>query len=619
MTAPSPTPWDNLFDLLVQRATETPGRSWYVRAQRGAQEFRTLSQLLQTSQRLAHALRARGVQPGEPVLLAQPAGFEFLTSFFALQAVGAVPIPLHWPGHADPFRGIANLARWRRIARRYEARVLICADLGSEATARWRALWPPHPLEIVTDTASLLVDVPTRVTFEPHRAAPDDVAYIQSTSGTTGAPRGAQITHRGLLCSVEATGLEIHAGPDDVLVSWLPLDNIMGLVGVVLFSLHWGVRPVLMRPEQFLEHPEDWFWAISEHRGTLSLAPNFAYNYCVRRCNESALEGLNLKSWRVAMNGSEPIRAQHMQAFARRFHPYGLRDHVLMPVYGLSEATLGVTFHPAGTPLRIDGINRRDLETTGHATPLPPEGAARPPERMHVVSVGRPLKGVEVKVVDDSGDPLPERRLGEVVVKSPSIMAGYVEGTLRDDKPDPSFIDDGGWLHTGDLAYLADGDLFLISRASDTARLPEGRILFPEEVELFVDAIDGVRSGSTVAIQDPDTDDGVAIAFEVQTGADPDELSDSIEALLQKHFEITPTRLLPLPPRSIPKTTTGKVRRHRCRRLLSEDLLRQRPVGPLHPARLQRGARDVGENLRSSGQALVHRLRDLFPDGSLKD
>jgi fatty-acyl-CoA synthase len=612
--------WSNLFDLLQRRATQMPGRGFYVRDARGGQEFRTLSQICTTAHRVAYALAERGVEPGDTVLVAQPTGFDFLATFFGLQALGATPVPLGWPGDGDPFRGWARLARWRRMAQRYEARMLICAKLGGRPETGFTGIWPPHPLEQVTDLSHLLEGVPGHCEVEPYRAEPSEVAYIQSTSGTTGAPRGVRLTHQGILASVEAIGQWIEVVDDDVLVSWLPLDNIMGLVGVVCFALHWGIRPVLMHADHFLEHPEDWFWAISEHGGTLSLAPNFAFNYCVRRCNESQLEGLDLSSWRVAMNGSEPVRAQHMQAFLKRFHAYGLDERVLMPVYGLSEATLGVSFHPPGEPIRIDGINRRILETQGRAQPLPPEGSSSPSERMHVVSIGKPLPNIEVRIVDEQGASLPERVMGEIALCGPNLMDGYEPSTLRDDANPTRVVE--GWLRTGDLGYMADGDLFFICRDSDRILFSDGRTIFPEETELFVDAIDGVRAGSTAVFEMPraDGEEGdpekhpIVVAFEVQSGADSQELRTAIRSVLKNHLELVPAKLLDLPVRSVPKTPTGKVRRHHCRRLFEQGLLGKRGAGLLNPDRLTKSLRDLGETLKGGGESIVVRVQTWLVD-----
>ena len=604
-----------MYGLLERRASVSPARGVYVRNGRGAQEFRTFSQLLASADRIAHALRAGGVDAGDRVLVAQPTGFDFLSTFFGLQALGAIPVPLHWPDDDDPFGGPGRLARWRRIAMRYDASVLVCGDIGDRDERGWTGIWPPHPLQWVTDVAHLIEDVCSRVPIQPRDVDPSDVAYIQSTSGTTGAPRGVQLTHEGIYFSVEAIGERIDVRDDDVLVSWLPLDNIMGWVGVVLSALHWGVRPVLLKPRTFLENPEEWFWAISEHRATISLAPNFAFNYCVRRCNSSQLEGLDLSSWRIAMNGSEPVRAQHIQAFARRFHDYGLRDHVTMPVYGLSEATLGVTFHEAETPIEIDGVNRRKLERRGRATPLPSDGADTQRERMHVVSVGEPLDGVEVRIVDDDNQPVDDRRLGEIAIRGPNVMAGYVTSTIRDEQPTPTRIEDG-WLLTGDLGYRADGELFVVTRESDRLVLGDGRTVFPDEVELFVDAVDGVRAGSTAVFADPEAEPStggqqVVVAFEVQSGADDEELMEIIESVLQAHLDLSPHRLLALPVRSIPKTPTGKVRRHQCRQLFEQELLGTK-VGFLETEFWTRSAEDIGETLRGGGESILERVQGLF-------
>ncbi|WP_158542643.1 AMP-binding protein [Lujinxingia litoralis] len=602
--------WPSLFGLLHTRAQRSPARGIYMRDGRGAQEFRTYTQLLSGAERVAHALQERGVGPGERVLIAQPTGFDALMSFFGVCALGAIPVPLPWPRDIDAFKGLANLARWRRIALRYDARVLLCADLGVRAESGWRGIWPPHPLQLVLDPQHLLARQPARVCIEPYQPRADDVAYIQSTSGTTGAPRGVELTHRGLRTSLEAIGRRINASSRDVQVSWLPLDNIMGLVGAVFFAMHWDIRLVLMTPERFLAQPEDWFWAIHDHRATLSLAPNFAYNYCVRRCQSSALKGLDLSCWRIAMNGSEPVRAQHMHRFRERFKPFGLPAFAQMPVYGMSEATLGVSFHQAGKAPRIDGINRRLLEWEGRAEPLPAEGAPSPYERMHVVSVGRPLEPLSLKIVDSRGRELPERDLGEIAIEGPTVMAGYVASTVRDADGEPPTRLEEGWLKTGDLGYLADGDLFFVARRSDCIEAESGqRLIFPEEVELFVDSVDGVRSGSTAvfAAHQHGAETRIVVAFEVQAGADAAELDPRITALLKAHLDVHPARLLHLSPRTIPKTASGKVRRQLCAELYGAGRLERRSAGALRA-----GLRDLGEALAASSESAAARLRALF-------
>lgn len=609
--------WSTSFELLQRAAEGASGRGIYVRDRRGTQQFRTLSQLLSSAHRAAFALRNRGVESGDRVLIAQPTGFDFLTAFFGLQALGAVPVPLGWPdGGEDPFEGVRRLARWRRLAQRYDARVLICGDLGGRSPTGWTGIWPPHPLELVIDVGGLLDGVSARKRVDPVGVDAGSVAYVQSTSGTTGPPRGVELTHCGIRASVEAIGDRIGVVDDDVIVSWLPLDNIMGLVGVIFFALHWNVRAVLMHPGAFLEQPEDWFWTIADHGATLSLAPNFAFNYCVRRCNSSKLEGLDLSSWRIALNGSEPVRAQHIQAFARRFHQYGLGDHVIAPVYGLSETTLGVTVHPVGEPPHIDGINRRTLECDGRAEPLPDDGVDDPRERMHVVSVGKPLEGLEVRIVDGDGEPVGERILGEIAICGPNVMAGYVESTIRDDALSPTKMNND-WLLTGDLGYVADGELYFVGRDSDRIALESGRSVFPEEVELFVDAVDGVRAGSTAVFEVPgkgehsdEESDPVVVAFEVQAGAYAEELMEVIRDVLRTHFDLHPRRLVDLPVRSIPKTPTGKVRRHHCRALYAAGVLGQQRSPLFDPERLSKTVDDVGETLRGSGESIVERLRE---------
>jgi fatty-acyl-CoA synthase len=582
----APPQWENLIEMLEGAATHDPRRGLTLIDARGGQEFRTYGQILEGTLRMAAALQSRGIKAGDRVLLAQPTSFDFLTSLFGVVALAAVPVPLSVPRDHDPLESVASMTRWVRLARRYDASALLCGETQSGLRRLMTA--PGSPLSLVGDVAGLLTEVPVDAAVHPVRAQSRDLAYIQSTAGASGAPRGVMLSHGNILSNVEAIGKVLAVKPDDVAVSWLPLDNVMGLVGALFFSIYWGIDIVLMSPERFLKRPSDWFWAIHVHKGTLSLAPNFAYNYCVRRCKESNLEGLKLQGWRVAMNGSEPVRAQHMQSFVKRFHPYGIKENIFVPVYGLSEATVAVTFHRPKKPLVIDGINRATLSREGRAEPLGKDGAPVPHERMHVVSVGEPLEGVELKIVDANGQLLGERELGEVALYGPTVMKGYVEKSLegRDDLPSTRLH--GPWLHTGDLGYIADGHLYWVGRLDDCFTLDDGRRIFPEEVELFVNSVDGVRTGSATvfdfpaaAPQNDAKRNGLAIAFETQAGADEDEICSAIKALLARHLDLHPDVLCALPPRGLPRTASGKVRRYLTRKLYLEGKLDGRGTGPI--------------------------------------
>ncbi len=595
--------WNHLGELLDQRAESTPGRGIYVRGARGVQEFRTLAQLRSGSARVARGISDRGVKAGERVLVEAATSFQFLEAFFGLVRIGAIPIAVR--GYAEGGEW-EQMERWRQLARRYEADHLV-VDEAMEGMA-WR--WAMHPLRSVETVETLTQGLPSRVDVAVKERDEEGMAFIQLTSGTSSKPKGVKLSHRGIRTSVEAIGRRIEVDEDDVIVSWLPLDNIMGLVGVVIFALHWEIRPVLMEPEGFLEAPEDWFWTIEEHDATLSLAPNFAFNYCVRRCNEKQLEGLDLSSWRIAMNGAEPVRAQHIQSFFRRFHRYGLGDRVMMPVYGLSEATLGVSFHEAGRPIEIDGINRRKLEEEGVAEALPEEGAKSRRERMHVVSVGRPLEELEVEIRGASGEVLGDRRLGEIAIRGTQVMQGYVGDEEEEVNEGETRLGEGGWLLTGDLGYLVEGQLYFVSRASDLIELKSGRKVIPEEVELFVDAIDGVRAGSSAcfAIGDAVRSGDVVVVFEGQSGAHRGRLERRVAAVLEAHLGLSELRIEALPVRSVPKTATGKIQRHRCQTWWEEGMLGEEETLGATRQGWERRASLVGETVKAGGATVWHRL-----------
>ncbi|MGM0555890.1 MAG: AMP-binding protein [Myxococcota bacterium] len=610
--------WETIADMVRGTADVAGQAGIYVIDERGNQEFRNYTRILESALRAGAALRVEGVEPHDRLMLVMPMGFEFLAAFFGAALIGAAPVPFPppqdgmRPGDVDPACVSA--------AQRLNVKAMILApDLDY---SRVPNLTGPNAPEIVTHLGELVADVPVGAAVEPQTSLPE-VAYVQFTSGTTGAPRGVELTHENILSNVRAIGHAIEVTPEDVGVSWIPPHNPMGLVGILCFGLYWGIDMVHLDPDRFLKRPEDWLAAISRHRGTLSTAPNFGYHYTVRRCQESNLAGLDLSSWRVAMSGAEPVRAQHMDAFVRRFRDYGVSRDLFLPVYGLAEATLGVTFGELGESFRIDGIYRDRLEKTGDAVPLPQEGPYEAHERLHLVSVGKPLDGVEVQIRDDEGRQLAERKLGEVAVHGPNVMKGYTEDARSTDPRDErcTRLADG-WLLTGDLGYLADGYLYLVGRACDLIRRGDGRRVFPEEVELFVNSVDGIRAGSAVVFSgrqpaEPIDSDGtsrwanVVVAYETPAGTEGEEVEAVVRELLDTHFELEPDTVLALPPGSIPKTPSGKVRRFLSQKLFARGKLDRRSRQP-DAERTIRIVRRASAEVTRLGRKLWNKLGDFL-------
>lgn len=603
---------DTVPACLARVADAETGRGITVVGEQGTREFRSYRQLRESADRTAAALQLNGLDPLDRALLALPTGFEFLTAYFGALAAGIVPVPIPEP------RDEGNLSRYRgkllETGRQLEADALILPVGAGD----WKRPGDgtTTPFSLVTDLGNLLDDVPSNITIREPTNLPE-TAYIQLTEGTTAAPRPVELTHRNIVANVSAIGEALEVDDEDVGVAWIPLHNPMGLVGVVCFGVAFGIDLVLIHPERFLAHPHSWLEAISRHDGTLSAAPNFAYHYAARRCRESELEDLDLSSWRVALSGGEPVRGQHLEAFLKRLRNNDLEEDVFTPVYGLSEATIGVTIGALEESFRMDAINRRILEMEGRAKPLPEEGAETPAERMHLVSVGKPLDGVRVRVVDEDDEPVDERILGEIAVRGPNVMQGYVgevddRGAARLER---------GWLYTGDLGYLADGRLYVVGRACDRIHLDGGRTVVPEEVEFFADAVEGVHAGRTAVFAAPpamvdDVDetarassDRLVVAFELQPGTAREDVEVPLRRLLDTHLSIEPDAILDLSPRSIPRTKSGKVRRFLARKLYREGRLdRRQRKGRLAEIRrwVRRGQREF--------EALRENLSDRFSD-----
>ena len=298
------------------------------------------------------------------------------------------------------------------------------------------------------------------------------------------------LTHSNLLANIRAIGTGLNLQPGDFGVSWLPLYHDMGLIGSWLTALCFGVPIAILSPLAFLSRPERWLWAIHEHRGTVSAAPNFAYELCARKIDDRALEGLDLSCWRAALNGAEPISPDTLERFARRFEPYGFRAEAFLPVYGLAESSVALTFPPLGRKPRVDRIGRERFENAGAALPCS-ESDASP---LRFVSEGKALPGHEVRVVDEASVETGERVQGHIQFRGPSTMQGY----FKNPAATAAVMRVDGWVDTGDLGYLADGELFVTARIKDVI-IKGGRNLYPQEVEEVASEVEGVRRGCVAA------------------------------------------------------------------------------------------------------------------------
>jgi len=392
--------------------------------------------------------------------------------------------------------------------------------------------------------------------FTPMPANPGDIAFLQYTSGSTGNPKGVVLTHANLVANIRGMGEAVQAGANDVFVSWLPLYHDMGLIGAWFAALYLGFPTVLMSPLAFLSHPSRWLWAIHRHRGTLSGGPNFSYELCLKRVEDAELEGLDLSCWRYAFNGAEPVSPDTLAAFEQRFARFGLPANALQPVYGLAEASVGLTFPAPGTHYRIDRIERAAFQNRGEARPAGPAETAA----LEVPCCGRVIPAHYLRVVDSAGVELADRQERGLQFKGPSATSGYFRNPEQTQK-----LFAGAWLDTGDLAYLADGELHLSGRAKDII-IRGGRNLYPYELEQAVGALPGIRKGCVAVFGSPDPRTGtervVVLAETRETAA------DALEAL-RRSINNCAIDLIGLPaddivlasPHTVLKTSSGKIRR----------------------------------------------------------
>ena len=503
------------------------------------------------AQRVAGGLHERGVRPGDTVAIVLPTGIDFFDAFFGALLAGAVPVPLY-----PPVR-LGRLAEYhaRTVAMLGAARARILLT----DTRLWRILGETVRHASLPLGCVLTADV--RGAPLVRAAAPHDLAMVQFSSGTTVDPKPVALSHANVLSNVRAITAFIVAadGTAEAGVNWLPLYHDMGLIGCVFPALCLPGSLTLLGPELFIGRPALWLRTLGRTRATVSPAPNFAYGLCVDRVTDAEMEGVDLSHWRLALNGAEPVSPATLRRFVARFSRWGLRPEALTPVYGLAEASFAVTFSDWRTPFRTVRFDRAALA----------EGRAEPDDAgTELVSVGPPLPGVEIDV--------PVDRVGPVRVRGPSVMAGYLH---QPERTAATVVD--GWLDTGDLGFLHEGELYLAGRAKDVVIL-RGRNHAPHEIEQAVDAVEGVRTGCAAAVawRPEDAEEEQLVVFvEARTGTEG--LADRCRDAVLEATALLPALVVVLAPGTLPRTSSGKIRRAETLRLwLAGELVPPEQVGP---------------------------------------
>ena len=521
--------------------------SGYCFASGDTERWRTYAALRDASLQVARALREAGLRRADLVALLLPEAEQFLIALLGASLGGVTPASLAPPATTV---GLPRyLERTQAILRASGARAVVTSRrLAAPLTTVLAAARPainPQPMVLILDG---LDATPLEPDFAP---ALDDVALVQFTSGSTASPKGVVLTHANLAANIAAFGGRdgIAISGDDVGVSWLPLSHDMGLVGMALGPLYAARPCVLLPPQEFVKHPAEWLRAITRHRATISFAPNFAYDLCVRRVADTA--GLDLSSWRVAGCGAEPVHAATLSAFATKFAAAGFRETSYVPCYGLAEHVLAATVSPRGRPPRVEHVSADGL-TSGRVAMTQAEGE----RSVALVSCGPPLPEHQLRIVTEDGRVVEERRVGEVHLAGPSVMAGYhnepelTAETIRD-----------GWLRTGDLGYLSDGELFVCGRAKDIV-IVNGRKFHSEDLEWAVERVGGVRPGRAVAFASANAGaDRVVVVLEPDGTVAPSALVDGVRREVADSFGLFVDDVVVVRNGAVSRTTSGKVQR----------------------------------------------------------
>jgi fatty-acyl-CoA synthase len=547
------------FQTLAGHYREHPGRTC-IHLQRSGQADEAVSyrQLVRAASEYARMYAENGIRPGEVVILILPHGMDLVAAFWGAVLAGAIPSIM-------PF--LTEKLLPERYRKDIAALVAVTKPAGVVTSAEYiediRAAveGPQNPV------CALMLSSKTEPMAEPeiegmegrHRGL-DDVVFLQHSSGTTGLQKGVAITHRALANQLASYSQAIRLAPEDVIVSWLPLYHDMGLIAGFLMPILTGTPLVLMSPFDWVRAPVRLLQAVSQYRGTLSWLPNFAYNFCAQKIRAAQLAGIDLSSWRAVINCSEPMSPGSFERFAARFAPYGFDLKALSTSYAMAENVFGVTQGGIDGLVRIDNVDLDALQTGRVAQPA--QAGLR---AVRMLSCGSPIPGTEVRALAADGSPLPERRVGELAVRSNCMLAGYYH---RPEETAKAFMD--GWYLTGDYGYIADGEVYVSGRKKDLI-IVGGRNIFPQDIEAAAGEVAGIHPGRAVAFgiynEEAGTEE-VALVAEVDL---PEEqigdnaacfaLEDAVRLAVNQNTAVSLKYVKLVGPHWLIKTSSGKIAR----------------------------------------------------------
>jgi fatty-acyl-CoA synthase len=553
MLTPSSRPdFQTLLDALVLRQDLNPGPEAIIYVESGKPTIHVSCRQFQEAARsYAAGMKKMGLNPGDLVVIAHTQNLESIYAFWGSMLIGA--IPSMFPTLTEKLDAEIYMRNLSDLVQLSDVRMILTTDEFASKLEDHVPCQTVGSQELARSITKADTD-----DFVPHRPDQGEIAFLQHSSGTTGLQKGVALSHRAVLNQLANYGEAIQLNGQDVIVSWLPLYHDMGLIAGFLLPLVQGIPLVLMSPFDWVQHPALLFQAIHDHSGTLCWLPNFAYNHCARRIRQRDTDGLSLESMRLFVNCSEPVYHESHQLLYRRFAPNGLRPEMLSVSYAMAENTFGVTQTPPGQPAKLDIINRSLLESEGRAQPVP----ADHPQADTRVSCGPPIRRTSIRVVDGAGCSLPERNVGEIAIQSDCMLAGYYK------RPDLAPFQDG-WYLTGDMGYLAEGEVYIVGRSKDLI-INAGKNIYPQDIEAIVNGVPGVHPGRCVVFGVPDEREGTELIAVVAQVRQPSDLEDpdrrqkiarSIRQEVVRQSLVSVSFVHLVGPKWLIKTSSGKIAR----------------------------------------------------------
>jgi fatty-acyl-CoA synthase len=540
----------------IERALERGGSVTFVNGE--STERVEWARLYDEAATVAAGLQARGVGPGSHVALLGPTTRSLVTTIEAVWLAGATLVVLPLPMRLGSL--VEFVAQTRARVRNADASLLVVdPDLA--------AFIEPEPGDPPTVLLSDLVGGAHGWSYERPKDDPAALAVLQFTSGSTADPKGVMLPHETICANLDAASSAAALVPgEDVLVSWLPLYHDMGLIGLLTLPMITGADLVLAPPQDFMASPARWMEWMSAFGGTATAGPNFSYALAARALGR--MSGLDLSRWRVALNGAEPVDPATVSAFVSAGAPHGLSAGAVFPAFGMAELAIAGSFPPPGRGLALDVVDRRLLEEERLAVPASASGDAAATRSLALL--GRPVPGLEFRICDPGSDrSMREREVGELEIRGTSVTPGYYR---HPEATEAAFHD--GWLRTGDLAYLVDGELVICGRIKDVI-IVGGRNVFPEDVERAVAAVDGVRPGNVIAfgVTGRKGREALVVVAEARDGSVVAPVRDEVSRRVLSAVGLPCEEVVLVSPGTLPKTSSGKLQRSLCRtQYLGADL-----------------------------------------------